>query len=104
MKSFETELITSVLCPLVIPPTNGRQLLVFLHDSDLFGQICRDSCSVLVNYCIFIFLMFYLHGSNFLIGFDNHYTYQNTLKKILHAFEARKEKSFPISYWQTELT
>lgn len=97
MKSFETELITSILCPLVILPANGRQLLVFLHDSDLFGQLCRDICGVLVNYYIFIVLMLYLHESYVLVGLNNHYTHQNTLKKILHAFEARKEKSPSIS-------
>lgn len=78
VKSVETELITTILCPLVILPANERQLLVILHDSDLFGQICRHFCSVLVNYYIFIVLMFYLHVSNFLIGFNNHYIYQKT--------------------------
>lgn len=40
--------------------------------------------------------MFYLHYSDFLIGLNNHYTYQKTLTKNLHAFEARKEKSLSI--------
>lgn len=36
--------------------------------------------------------MFYLHYSDFLIGLNNHYTYQKILKKYLHAFKDRREK------------
>lgn len=97
MKSVEAELIKRVLCPSAILPANKRQLLgFFFPDSDLFGQICRGFCSVLVNDYIFIVLTFYLHYSDFLIALNNHYTYQKTLKKYLHGLEARKEKFLSI--------
>lgn len=55
MKSVEIESITRVLCPSVILLANERQLLPFLHGSDLSGQMCRDFHRVLLK---IIFLLF----------------------------------------------
>lgn len=93
VKSVETEFITRVLCTSVMLLASERQLLLFSRGSNLFGQMCRDFCRVLVKY-IAIVWMFYVHESNFLIGHTNHYTYQKTLKKNSSCIWRQKGKVF----------